>query len=173
MSQHSKKRFSTLRTELHRRHQQQQQIQPHRPSAPSLSEPPVPSSPVLSLDAKEMAQYLTLADFYLLKCITANDFLHGSWRSNKIQQSPRSNLCCRDDNDYIHLMTKRANMVCYASLISWECILIDITFQRRHDQLMFYFLLVGRLDQKRSPYTANNQEPYCCFEEDGGNRKRK
>lgn len=84
-----------------------------RPSNGLFSLASPPASPVYtptsiytslsSLDSKDIARYLTLADFYLLKSIQA----HGSLYSSSNQ--------CKSDNpsefDYVELMTKRANMV--------------------------------------------------------------
>ncbi|KAI7865864.1 ras guanine nucleotide exchange factor domain-containing protein [Spinellus fusiger] len=67
-------------------------------SPPSLSNTPL----LLLYEAKEIAQYLTLADFYLLKCTTPYDYLRGQWR----HQHQEEKSC-----DYISLMTQRANMV--------------------------------------------------------------
>lgn len=65
------------------------------------------TSILLSTDSKYIARYLTLADFYLLKCITGYDYLNGLWRrQQKDDQQEAHDGCC-----YIDLMTKRANMV--------------------------------------------------------------
>ncbi|KAI8089712.1 ras guanine nucleotide exchange factor domain-containing protein [Halteromyces radiatus] len=82
-----------------------------RSSSPSTSSSSS-SSFILFLDAKQVSQYLTLMDFYLLKCITIDDYLHGKWRNrnknNNISES-RSNK----DQDYIDMMTKRSNKLSY------------------------------------------------------------
>ncbi|ORY99422.1 ras guanine nucleotide exchange factor domain-containing protein [Syncephalastrum racemosum] len=57
---------------------------------------------VLLFEAGEIAQSLTLADFYIFKCITGYDYLQGNWR----QESPSFR-----ENDYIAMMTQRANRV--------------------------------------------------------------
>jgi hypothetical protein len=61
-------------------------IIPYFPAYTSLS----------SIDSKMIARYLTLADYYLFKTILSRGLLHTDH--------------CSDDN-YIDLMTKRANMV--------------------------------------------------------------
>ena len=62
---------------------------------------------LLSTDPKYIARYLTLADFYLLKCITGYDYLNGLWRRpQKDDDDHAHDGCC-----YIDLMTQRANMV--------------------------------------------------------------
>lgn len=105
-----------------------------RPSNGLFSLTSPPASPVYtptsiytslsSLDSKDIARYLTLADFYLLKSIQA----HGSLYS--------SNQCKSDNSsefDYVELMTKRANMV-----RKFSCILTKIMFTDR----CFFFLFV-------------------------------
>lgn len=54
----------------------------------------------VSLESKDIARYLTLADFYLFKSIQSRELLHNN-NNNK------------SDVNYIELMTKRANMVSY------------------------------------------------------------
>lgn len=54
-------------------------------------------------EAKEIARYLTLADFYIFKCITSYDYLQGRWRQ-EASPSPQ-------EHDYIAMMTQRANQV--------------------------------------------------------------
>ncbi|KAI9306285.1 ras guanine nucleotide exchange factor domain-containing protein [Cunninghamella echinulata] len=68
--------------------------------------PPSPVCPIIIYDSKKIAQYLTLADFYLLKCITSYDYLHGTWKRKKVNQ-----LVNNPDYDYIGMMTKRTNML--------------------------------------------------------------
>ncbi|CAO3614506.1 unnamed protein product [Cunninghamella blakesleeana] len=80
-------------------------------STSSITPPlPPPSSspvcPVILYEAKQIAQYLTLADFYLLKCITTFDYLHGPWRKRNI-----THHTFESDFDYIDMMTKRTNML--------------------------------------------------------------
>lgn len=55
---------------------------------------------LLSLHSKDVAKYLTLADFYVMKCITAQDYLAMYYPGN---EAP--------DVNYIHMMTKRANKI--------------------------------------------------------------
>ncbi|KAI8339891.1 ras guanine nucleotide exchange factor domain-containing protein [Chlamydoabsidia padenii] len=105
--QYGKKRFSILRTELHRHRRPSSTTSPSSSSTIDPLTESSPASPLLSLDTKAVAQYLTLADFYLLKCITANEFLHGTWRKNKIKARNQPHK----EDGYIHLMTKRANML--------------------------------------------------------------
>lgn len=69
----------------------------------SLSSPP--ESPthqdvLLSLHSKDVAKYLTLADFYVMKCITAQDYLAMYYPTTTTNEH---------DINYIHMMTKRAN----------------------------------------------------------------
>ncbi|KAI8076161.1 ras guanine nucleotide exchange factor domain-containing protein [Thamnidium elegans] len=86
-----------------------------RPSvAPSflsfVSYPTPPDSPLhspdlfLSLNSKDVAKYLTLADFYILKCITAQDFL-AVYYPNCIKKKTKDFR----KMDYIAMMTERAN----------------------------------------------------------------
>ena len=51
-----------------------------------------------SLDSKDIARYLTLADYYLFKSIQTHGLLNNHCKNSK-------------DTDYVDLMTKRANMV--------------------------------------------------------------
>ncbi|ORZ08677.1 ras guanine nucleotide exchange factor domain-containing protein [Absidia repens] len=115
--QHGQKRFSNIQTQLHRHHQQNPSTMTSHPPMCLHSEELSPTSPLLSLNVKDMAQYLTLADFYLLKCITAYEYIHGNWRR---QHKPRPNAPShkydplsqhQNELDYIDLMTKRANML--------------------------------------------------------------
>ncbi|CEP18049.1 hypothetical protein [Parasitella parasitica] len=58
----------------------------------------------LTINPKDIAKYLTLADFYILKCITAQDYLAMYYPSQKKQpQQPLVNV------NYITMMTERAN----------------------------------------------------------------
>lgn len=84
---------------------------PRRPSNGlfSLSSPPEsPGYPPTSiytsfssLESKDIAKYLTLADYYLFKSIQAHGLLHNSHHCKKNSK----------EFDYVELMTKRANMV--------------------------------------------------------------
>ena len=58
----------------------------------------------LSLDSKDVARYLTLADFYILKCITTQDYL-AIYYPNSAKRRRKGNK----KNDYIAMMTERAN----------------------------------------------------------------
>jgi hypothetical protein len=51
------------------------------------------------LDAKDIARYLTLADFMILKCITVYDYL-------TVQSQKKGG---KNGYDYIEMMTERAN----------------------------------------------------------------
>jgi hypothetical protein len=96
--------------------QQQQQpfpvahiVNPRRPSANifNLSPPQSPSTvqsisnttSLIYLDSKDIARYLTLADFYLFKSIQPYDILYSKKKKARV------------DYDFIDIMTKRANMV--------------------------------------------------------------
>lgn len=57
----------------------------------------------LSLSSKDVARYLTLADFYILKCITAQDYL-AIYYPDMAKKQKKSNKI-----DYIAMMTERAN----------------------------------------------------------------
>ena len=76
-------------------------------TTPSPTQTPISSSssPLFSLEARDVARYLTLADFYTLKCITSYDYICGGWRRNNNGSGVE-----RDDG-YIGMMTKRANLV--------------------------------------------------------------
>ncbi|GAA5816691.1 hypothetical protein MFLAVUS_010223 [Mucor flavus] len=58
----------------------------------------------LSLNSKDVAKYLTLADFYILKCITAQDYL-AVYYPNCIKKKIKD----LRKTDYIAMMTERAN----------------------------------------------------------------
>ncbi|GAN01562.1 hypothetical protein MAM1_0009d00995 [Mucor ambiguus] len=76
----------------------------------------------LSLNSKDIAKYLTLADFYILKCITAQDFLamyHSSQKQHREQNQEQIN--------YIAMMTERAN-----KLSKW--VLMEITVHKLHSK---------------------------------------
>ncbi|KAI9316007.1 ras guanine nucleotide exchange factor domain-containing protein [Dichotomocladium elegans] len=76
---------------------------PASPTCLHFNSPPSQTQSILfAIDAKHIARYLTLADFYILKCITTYDYLHGQWR----QRETRS---ITDEPCYITMMTKRAN----------------------------------------------------------------
>ncbi|KAI9494881.1 ras guanine nucleotide exchange factor domain-containing protein [Zychaea mexicana] len=78
------------------------------------------SSQLLSLEARDVARYLTLADFYTLKCITSYDYLCGQWRRNAASGG---------DDGYIGMMTRRANMLTH--WIPHELLAVKTTKQRR------------------------------------------
>jgi hypothetical protein len=67
-------------------------------SPPDSSTVSLPST-FSSLESKDIARYLTLADYYLFKSIITTNQGFASCRKNK------------EEVDYIELMTKRANMV--------------------------------------------------------------
>ncbi|KAI7889925.1 ras guanine nucleotide exchange factor domain-containing protein [Mucor mucedo] len=58
----------------------------------------------LSLNSKDIARYLTLADFYILKCITAQDYLTIYYPGN-IKKKNKDHIKI----DYVAMMTERAN----------------------------------------------------------------
>lgn len=60
----------------------------------------------LSLNSKDIARYLTLADFYILKCITAQDYLT-IYYPNNIKKKAKDHKKI----DYIAMMTERANQL--------------------------------------------------------------
>jgi hypothetical protein len=68
------------------------------------------STSLAMFENREIAQYLTLADFYYFKCISAFEYLNGSWRTGA---QCNDNLECNayPSHSYVHKMTKRANMV--------------------------------------------------------------
>jgi hypothetical protein len=61
-------------------------------------------------ESKEIAQYLTLADFYYFKCISAFEYLNGSWRAGA-QAGNNMECISYPLHSYVLRMTKRANMV--------------------------------------------------------------
>ncbi|KAK4509268.1 uncharacterized protein ATC70_007618 [Mucor velutinosus] len=76
----------------------------------------------LTLNSKDIAKYLTLADFYILKCITAQDYLamyHTSQKQHRKQSQEQIN--------YIAMMTERAN-----KLSKW--VLMEITIHKLHSK---------------------------------------
>jgi hypothetical protein len=75
------------------------------------------SSSYTSLESKDIARYLTLADYYLFKLIQT----HGLWNNN----------CKNSEVDYVDLMTKRANMVS----------LIQVTPIVNHTDTLLYYQL--------------------------------
>lgn len=81
-------------------------------SASSIASHLAPSSPLLTFDSKDIAHYLTLADFYIFKCITAYDYLHGPWRQSPAEQGHTKE---NGSVDYIAIMTQRANTVSYSN----------------------------------------------------------
>lgn len=82
------------------------------PESPTL--PNATSASLSMFENRDIAQYLTLADFYYFKCISAFEYLNGSWRTG----SQSTDILERDtypSHSYVHRMTKRANMVCVTS----------------------------------------------------------
>ncbi|KAJ2959692.1 hypothetical protein NQZ79_g4867 [Umbelopsis isabellina] len=84
------------------------------PESPTL--PNVSSSSLISFESKELAQYLTLADFYYFKCISSFEYLNGSWRTGA-QMNDSTECTSYPAHSYVHKMTKRANM---ASIEIWK-----------------------------------------------------
>ncbi|OAD06833.1 hypothetical protein MUCCIDRAFT_107424 [Mucor lusitanicus CBS 277.49] len=76
----------------------------------------------LSLNSKDIAKYLTLADFYILKCITAQDYL-AMYHTSKKQHRKQN----QDQINYIAMMTERAN-----KLSKW--VLMEITIHKLHSK---------------------------------------
>ncbi|KAL7327455.1 hypothetical protein PS15p_205881 [Mucor circinelloides] len=76
----------------------------------------------LSLNSKDIAKYLTLADFYILKCITAQDYLAMYYPSQKQHRKQT-----QEHNNYIAMMTERAN-----KLSKW--VLTEITVHKLHSK---------------------------------------
>lgn len=73
------------------------------PDSPTYILTPTHCNVFLSLDAKDIARYLTLADFMILKCITVYDYL-------TVQSQKKSGKNgCAQEYDYIEMMTERAN----------------------------------------------------------------
>ncbi|KAI8377418.1 ras guanine nucleotide exchange factor domain-containing protein [Radiomyces spectabilis] len=87
-------------------------------------------STLLSFESKLIAQYLTLADFYIFKCITSYEYLRGRWRDtdNKCLNNTQSSECCCQ-NDYIGMLTKRANMLSH--WVAHELCTLKTSKQRR------------------------------------------
>lgn len=76
----------------------------------------------LSLNSKDIAKYLTLADFYILKCITAQDYLAMYYPSQKQHRKQT-----QEHINYIAMMTERAN-----KLSKW--VLTEITIHKLHSK---------------------------------------
>lgn len=75
----------------------------------------------LSLNSKDIAKYLTLADFYILKCITAQDYLVMYYPSQQQQKKKHDHI------NYIAMMTERAN-----KLSKW--VLTEISVHKLHSK---------------------------------------
>ncbi|KAI9302572.1 ras guanine nucleotide exchange factor domain-containing protein [Cunninghamella echinulata] len=67
------------------------------------------TSPLLSLDTKEIAKYLTLADYYLFQQMKSYDYLDGHWRHCQYNDLSLEELELKED--FIGILTKRANML--------------------------------------------------------------
>lgn len=67
------------------------------------------NSPLLSLETKDIAKYLTLADYYLFQQIKSYDYLDGHWRHCQYSDLSLDELETKED--YIGILTKRSNMV--------------------------------------------------------------
>ncbi|KAI8098459.1 ras guanine nucleotide exchange factor domain-containing protein [Halteromyces radiatus] len=66
-------------------------------------------SPFLSLDAKDIAKYLTLADHHIMKQIKPHQYLDKHWRDTQYDDLSFATLEAR--GDYIGISTKRTNMM--------------------------------------------------------------
>lgn len=75
----------------------------------------------LSFNSKDIAKYLTLADFYILKCITAQDYLAMYYPSQQQQKKKHDHI------NYIAMMTERAN-----KLSKW--VLMEISVHKLHSK---------------------------------------
>lgn len=89
---------------------------PTSPSTFSIASVLTTSSPLLTFDSKDVAKYLTLADFYIFKCITAYDYLHGPWRQSTPSEQEQAKE--RRGIDYIAMMIQRANTVSFIEMLS-------------------------------------------------------
>lgn len=78
------------------------------------------TSILLTIDVRDIARYLTLADFYIFKCITTYDYLSGHYNRHLCSTKKPDANANHDEYNYIQLMTKRANMVLY-SVASKRC----------------------------------------------------
>ncbi|CAO3632746.1 unnamed protein product [Cunninghamella blakesleeana] len=67
------------------------------------------NSPLLTLETKDIAKYLTLADYYLFQQIKSYDYLDGHWRHCQYNDFSLDELETKED--YIGILTKRANMM--------------------------------------------------------------
>ncbi|KAI7905762.1 ras guanine nucleotide exchange factor domain-containing protein [Cokeromyces recurvatus] len=91
---------------------------PESPTSSTEASPPPPSSILFTLNSKDIAKYLTLADFYIFKSITVQDYL----KLSKVKEV-----------NSISLMTERAN-----KLTQWiisEISLYTINSKRRRSMI--------------------------------------
>ncbi|KAI8576795.1 hypothetical protein K450DRAFT_254985 [Umbelopsis ramanniana AG] len=108
------------------------------PESPTL--PNVSSTSLSMFESKEIAQYLTLADFYYFKCISAFEFLNGTWRAGA--QAGNTMECnSSPSHSYVLRMTKRANML--SRWVAHETLVAKGMKQRR--LMMRKFIDVARL----------------------------
>lgn len=88
---------------------------------------------LFSLNTKDIAKYLTLADFYILKCITAQDYLAMYYprATKKNRLTSKSKVRLQEDDaeksNYIAMMTERAN-----KLSQW--VVVEVTSQKLHSK---------------------------------------
>ncbi|ORX49431.1 ras GEF [Hesseltinella vesiculosa] len=102
-SQHDQPRHVIIQAIAKYNRGHQRPASPESPFSPLIPSMPDSTGMLLSLSSKELAQSLTLADFYLLKCITPFDILHHV-------RKPHLNHCSYHEN-YIDRLTKRANQL--------------------------------------------------------------
>jgi hypothetical protein len=100
------------------------------PESPTYASGMNTSNEVLfSLNTKDIAKYLTLADFYILKCITAQDYL--AMYHPRVTKKNRLTKTQYEEDDqkinYITMMTERAN-----KLSQW--VLMEVTAQKLHSK---------------------------------------
>ncbi|KAI9498632.1 ras guanine nucleotide exchange factor domain-containing protein [Zychaea mexicana] len=70
------------------------------------------SSALASLDAQDVAQYLTLADFNVFKNISPYEYLRGTWRNSSVNNSQQQHeLSNPKKSGYARILTRRANML--------------------------------------------------------------
>lgn len=86
----------------------------------------------ISLNTKDIAKYLTLADFYVLKCITAQDYLAMYYpRATKRNRLTSKTKIEQQENNhkvnYISMMTERANKIS-------QWVLMEVTAHKLHSK---------------------------------------
>ncbi|RUS32446.1 ras guanine nucleotide exchange factor domain-containing protein [Jimgerdemannia flammicorona] len=77
-------------------------------SSTAPNSPDIQGSPLLELDARDVAKYLTLADFHLFKSITAYEYVHGQWRIEKEKRVSTEGPLI---DNRVEELTKRSNML--------------------------------------------------------------